>query len=96
MYVAIANPKNAIQYGGIVAGPIVKAILSDVLPYLGVEKRDGGIDKTYTWLNTKTYKVDNYVGLEKSKVKSQYFKFEFIGEGTIVINMERKLKKEVR
>lgn len=86
VYVAIDNPKSAIQYGGTVAGPIVKAILSDVLPYLGVEKRSGGIDKTYTWMDTKTYKVENYVGLEKNKVKSQYFKFEFMGEGNIVID----------
>ena len=39
VYVAIDNPKSAVQYGGTVAGPIVKAILSDVLPYLGVNKR---------------------------------------------------------
>ncbi len=86
VYVAIDNPKSAIQYGGTVAGPIVKEILSDVLPYLGVEKRSGGIDKSYTWMDTKTYKVENYVGLDKSKVKSQYFKFEFIGEGNTVID----------
>ncbi|MBO5388687.1 MAG: hypothetical protein J6A59_11205, partial [Lachnospiraceae bacterium] len=29
VYVAIDNPKSAIQYGGTVAGPIVKEILSD-------------------------------------------------------------------
>lgn len=86
VYVAIDNPKSAIQYGGTVAGPIVKEILRDVLPYLGVQKRNGGIDRTYTWMDTKTYKVENYVGLEKNKVKSQYFKFEFIGEGNIVID----------
>ena len=87
VYVAIDNPKSAVQYGGTVAGPIVKEILSDVLPYLGVEKRSGGIDKTYTWMDTKTYKVDNYVGLEKSKVKSSSFKFEFIEEGSTIVVM---------
>lgn len=95
VYVAIDNPKSAIQYGGTVAGPIVKEILSDVLPYLGVEKRSGGIDKTYTWMDTKTYKVDNYVGLEKNKVKSQYFKFEFIGEGNIVVDQLPKYGEKV-
>lgn len=95
VYVAIDNPKSAIQYGGTVAGPIVKEILSDVLPYLGVSKRDGGIDKIYTWMDTKTYKVDNYVGLEKNKVKSSYFKFEFIGEGSIVIDQLPKYGDKV-
>ena len=95
VYVAIDNPKSAIQYGGTVAGPIVKEILSDVLPYLGVEKRSGGIDKNYTWMDTKTYKVDNYVGLEKNKVKFQYFKFEFIGEGNTVIDQLPKYGEKV-
>ena len=95
IYVAIDNPKSAVQYGGTVAGPIVKEILSDVLPYLGVEKRSGGIDKTYTWMDTKTYTVDNYVGLEKSKVKSSYFKFEFIGEGNTVIDQLPKYGEKI-
>ena len=94
-HVAIDNPKSAIQYGGTVAGPIVKEILSDVLPYLGVSKRSGGIDKTYTWMDAKTYIVDNYVGLEKSKVKSSYFKFEFIGEGNMVIDQLPKYGEKV-
>ena len=95
VYVAIDNPRSAIQYGGTVAGPIVKAILSDVLPYLGVSKRSGGIDKTYTWMDTKTYVVDNYVGLEKNKVKSKYFKFEFMGEGTVVIDQLPKYGEKI-
>lgn len=37
-----------VQYGRPVKGPIVKVILSDVLPYLGVSKREGGIYITYT------------------------------------------------
>lgn len=95
VYVAIDNPKSAIQYGGTVAGPIVKDILSDVLPYLGVEKRSGGIDKTYTWMDTKTYSVENYVGLEKNKVKSSYFKFEFIGDGNTVIDQLPKYGEKI-
>ena len=62
---------------------------------MGIEKRSGRIDKTYTWMDTKTYKVENYVGLEKNKVKSQYFKFEFIGEGNIVIDQLPKYGEKV-
>jgi stage V sporulation protein D (sporulation-specific penicillin-binding protein) len=95
VYVAIDNPKSAIQYGGTVAGPIVKEILSDVLPYLGVSKRSGGIDKTYTWMDTKTYIVDNYIGKSKKEVKSQYFKFEFVGEGDKVIDQLPKMGEKI-
>src|SRR5690625_438493 len=36
VYVAIDNPKNAVQFGGVVAGPIVKSILEDSLRNLEV------------------------------------------------------------
>lgn len=95
VYVAIDNPKSAIQYGGTVVGPIIKDILSDVLPYMGVSKREGGIEKKYTWMDTKTYIVDNYIGLDKNKVKSSYFKFEFVGDGNIVIDQLPKKGEKV-
>ena len=46
-------------------------------------------------MDTKTYKVDNYVGLEKCKIKSSYFKFEFIGEGNMVIDQLPKYGEKV-
>ena len=46
-------------------------------------------------MDTKTYKAENYVGLEKSKVKSSYFKFEFIGEGNIVIDQLPKYGEKI-
>lgn len=85
-YVVMERPHSAIQYGGTIVGPIIKNILEDVLPYMGVNKREGGIEKSYTWMDTKTYIVDNYIGKNKNDIKSQYFKFEFIGEGNKVID----------
>lgn len=38
VYVAIDNPKNTIQYGGVVAAPIAGAIIGDSLEAMGVEK----------------------------------------------------------
>ena len=54
VYVVMERPHSAIQYGGTIVGPIIKNILEDVLPYMGVSKRSGGIDKSYTWMDTKT------------------------------------------
>jgi stage V sporulation protein D (sporulation-specific penicillin-binding protein) len=47
-------------------------------------------------MDTKTYIVDNYIGKNKKEVKSQYFKFEFVGEGDKVIDQLPKMgeKKE--
>lgn len=40
---------------------------------MGVEKNYDGIEREYTWMDIKTQKVPNYIGLEKSKVKLQLF-----------------------
>ena len=32
------------------------------------------------------YTVDQYIGLSKSEVKSDHFKFKFVGEGDTVID----------
>lgn len=86
VYVCLDQPKNKIQYGGTVASPIVKAILEDTLSYLNIEKQIGGLEKEYTWMDAKYYMVENYIGKTKKEVKSQYFTFEFIGEGNYVID----------
>lgn len=95
VYVVMERPHSAIQYGGTIVGPIIKNILEDVLPYMGVSKRSGGIDKSYTWMDTKTYIVDNYIGKSKKEVKSQYFKFEFVGSGDKVIDQLPKMGEKI-
>ena len=95
VYVVMDRPHSAVQYGGTVVGPIVKNILEDLLPYMGVSKRSGGIEKSYTWMDTKTYIVDNYIGQNKNKVKSEHFKFEFVGEGDHVIDQLPKMGEKI-
>ena len=95
VYVVMERPHSAIQYGGTIVGPIIKNILEDVLPYMGISKREGGIDKSYTWMDTKTYIVDNYIGKSKKEVKSQYFKFEFVGSGDKVIDQLPKMGEKI-
>lgn len=38
VYLAIDNPKNTIQYGGVVAAPMVGEIFEQILPLLNVKK----------------------------------------------------------
>ncbi|MBQ9730989.1 MAG: stage V sporulation protein D [Bacilli bacterium] len=86
VYIAIEKPKSTIQYGGTVAAPIVRNVLYDSLKILNILPNNDGIEREYTWLDTKSYKVDNYIGLSKKEAKSHYFKFEFIGDGNEIID----------
>lgn len=85
IYVACDSPKNDVQYGGTVAAPSVKAMYEDILPYLNVEKVSEQIPKKTTWLDPKMISVNNYIGLTKEDCKQEGLDFEFIGEGTRVL-----------
>ena len=95
LYVAMDNPKNAIQYGGTTVGPIVRSMLVDILPSLGVEKVTSQREKVKTWEDSYYYLVENYIGKTRSEVKSEYFRFEFIGEGTKVIDQLPRVNEKV-
>ncbi len=95
VYVAMDNPKSTIQYGGTIIGPIMKNILEDALVALNVSKSNEGIDFEYTWMDTKTYEVENYIGLDKSKVKSKYFRFQFVGDGNKVLDQLPKVGEKI-
>lgn len=96
VYFAMKKPKNCVQYGGTTVGPIIQDILLQSLPYLGVKKDYSGVEREYTWMDTKTYEVPNFIGLKKSDVKSQYFKFVFEGEGTKVIDQLPKVGERIK
>lgn len=48
VYVAVDNPKG-IQFGGVVAAPIVRSIMADALPYLGIKPRTEQVEKEYKY-----------------------------------------------
>ena len=53
--VTIYNPKGTSHQGSQVAGPVVKQILSEVLPYLGVISENTGSSLTNSYYNLTTY-----------------------------------------
>lgn len=71
-------------YGSAVAGPCFRNILSDVLPYLGIDKKYS--DEEMTQLDTTT---EAYVGLgvdyAKSVISDQKLKVQVVGEGDVVV-----------
>ena len=58
VYVVMERPHSSIQYGGTIVGPIIKNILEDVSPYMDIAKREGGVDKKYTWMVLCNNNVD--------------------------------------
>lgn len=92
VYFSIKEPKNCIQYGGTTVGPIIQRIMSEILDYLKVEKDyENDIDKVLTWMDEKTTIVPNYIGQEKKKIKNNLLKFQYYGEGEIVIDQIPKV-----
>jgi len=89
IYVAIDNAQDTIQYGGVVAAPIARNILVEVLPYLGIERSDEGIEKEYRWLDPIYIEVPDYIGVEKSDInRYTTYRIEFLGSGTVVTDQQ--------
>ncbi|SEN63477.1 stage V sporulation protein D (sporulation-specific penicillin-binding protein) [Amphibacillus marinus] len=87
VYLAVDNPKNTVQFGGVVAAPIVGNIIEDSLSALGVAKRDDGLEKEYQWPNQPLVEVPDLIGLTQQEMVSYLtqLSIEAVGEGTFVI-----------
>ena len=72
--------------GGTVAAPLVGEIMEQSLTYLGIDRDyENQIEKNLRWfLDTPTYKVDNYIGKTKKEIKIHNFIIMFIMEMEIL------------
>ncbi len=86
--VSIDNPKNTIQFGGVVAAPIVGRIIGDSLRTLNIPMRKDGLDKEYVWPEQPKIAVPNLVGLTKDDVLQDLsnFSIEVNGKGDYIID----------
>lgn len=81
IYLAITNPKNTIQYGGVVCAPIVKEALQESFPILNILPTNDGISfDARDYIDKKIYLVDDYLGM-KVKNLPYTIKYNFIIEG---------------
>jgi stage V sporulation protein D (sporulation-specific penicillin-binding protein) len=87
VYVAIDNPKETVQFGGVVAAPIVGKIIGDSLRAMGVEKRTNQIEKERIWSDEPLVKVPDLVGRTKREINESYYelKLDVSGEGNMVL-----------
>ncbi|WP_404452503.1 stage V sporulation protein D [Virgibacillus necropolis] len=98
VYVAIDNPKNTVQFGGVVAAPIVGTIIGDSLSAMGVEKRTDGLAKEYKWPEQPKVTVPDLIGLKKSELV-QYqtnLSIKSSGSGKYIIDQEPSAGTKVK
>jgi stage V sporulation protein D (sporulation-specific penicillin-binding protein) len=82
IYLGIDNPKGTVQFGGVVAAPIVGKMIDDSLRYMGVEKRISPLEKEYRWGDEITYEVPNVVGMTIKDIQRSYYQLPIDPSGT--------------
>ncbi|MBU8907116.1 stage V sporulation protein D [Desertibacillus haloalkaliphilus] len=87
VYVAIDNPKDTMQFGGVVAAPIVGNVIGDSLRALGVEKRTDQIEKELDWNDEPLVEVPDLIGRTKRDLNESYYELNVnaSGEGETVL-----------
>ncbi|MFE4521365.1 stage V sporulation protein D [Cytobacillus firmus] len=82
VYVAVDNPKGTVQFGGVVAAPIVGEIMGDSLRAMGVKPRKDQIEKELTWMDSPMIEVPDMVGLTKKDLGELYLNLKIDASGT--------------
>ncbi|PYZ93245.1 stage V sporulation protein D [Salipaludibacillus keqinensis] len=87
VYVAVDNPKGTVQFGGVVAAPIVGNIIEDSLRAMDVPRRDEQIEKEETWSDIPIVEVPDLIGRTIRDIHESYYelKLDVEGEGEEVI-----------
>ncbi|GAA3403938.1 stage V sporulation protein D [Paenibacillus hodogayensis] len=97
VYVAIDDPAG-IQFGGVVAAPVVKNIMTDALRYMGVEPRKDQLAREYRYGETKVVEVPDLIGHTVSDIfedMNMNFRLEKFGSGDEVVNQAPKAGERV-
>jgi len=87
VYIAVDNPKGTIQFGGVVAAPIVGNIMRDALLALGVEPREGGLEKEKAWNDPVMFEIPDLIGMEIDELRTQLINLniDVSGKGSKVV-----------
>ena len=83
--VVLDQPQCDVRYGGTISAPVAQKVLTDALPYLGVEPQY--TDEELANLNRVTPKVvGDTVSVAKSKITSQSLTVKVVGDGDKVVS----------
>lgn len=92
VYTAVDNPQG-IQFGGVVAAPIVRNIMADALEYMKVPRRDQQVAKKYKYGETPIVTVPDLTGQSAQEIYEDLnmnFNLAKSGAGKVVINQSPK------
>lgn len=83
VYVAVDNAKGVTQYGGTIAAPIAKNVLTDAISILNIKKRNTTTEKKYNYNEKKYITVPNVtdMNIDDAKKELKGFELEFSGTG---------------
>lgn len=87
IYVAVDNPQG-IQFGGLVAAPIVRNMMTDALAALDVPRRSDQIERKYNYGDTPIVTVPDLIGKTVSELYEDLnmnFNLASAGSGNVVI-----------
>lgn len=88
VYVAVDSPKSNLQFGSVIAAPIVGRILEEAAPILQLPYDDEQLDKKYVWGDELTMRMPNFVGMSEKDITSQFYDLHihWHGEGNTVLS----------
>lgn len=92
VYVAVDNPQG-LQFGGLIAAPIVKNIMGEALNYMGIEPRKDQMNKKLNYGDIPTVEVPNLIGQTVSDIYNDLnsnFNLAQSGTGNVVVNQAPK------
>lgn len=92
VYTAVDNPQG-IQFGGVVAAPIVRNIMEDALEYLKIPPRQQQVAKKYKYGETPIVTVPDLIGHTAAEIyedMNMNFNLAKSGAGNVVINQAPK------
>lgn len=92
IYVAIDDPQG-IQFGGLVAAPVVRNVMADTLQYLNIEPRKNQLNKDYRYGETPVIEVPDMRGMTVQDIYEDMntnFMLAKSGTGNVVISQAPK------
>lgn len=97
VYVAVDNPKG-IQFGGVVAAPIVGNIIDESLRHLGVKKRTDQIPPEETPFSPNIITTPKLIGEDLDKIRNSLYEYplEIRGAGPKVIDQLPKPGQRIK
>jgi stage V sporulation protein D (sporulation-specific penicillin-binding protein) len=92
IYAAVDDPQG-LQFGGLIAAPLVKNIMADTLRYMKVPQRKEQLDRKYVYGDTPIVEVPNLVGRTVTEIYEDLnmnFNLAKSGLGKYVVNQVPK------